>query len=331
MKRLLVYGYVSKEWSASLLCVASHATRLLTLDSEKLFVELPNLPQQHPPRTFLLSEYLPGADLLAATRGSVVIAKKNTQKIVIIDFNDGETSCSSSLSRSHNVPGGVSMLCGTHDWICALDINGERLYLFPAEIGSSLVSPFPPMISAPPGRKIVSVAVGARHLMVIDQQGNLLCMGSNAYGQLGLGDEEDQEEEEAAEENEANRVSVLRPVTLPERVVSAGAGAWHTIVATSDGRVYVWGSNSSGQLGLGAEHPGKRRAKRIKSTLPPSVVQVCAGTRHSAALTADGNLYAWGFCGADQVQWTPLLMRDKIPRSDLFGAGGWYTWIGWED
>ncbi|MER5349216.1 hypothetical protein ABT093_02630 [Kitasatospora sp. NPDC002551] len=68
----------------------------------------------------------------------------------------------------------------------------------------------------------------------------------------------------------------------------ATAGERHSLVAGSDGGVYVFGANGAGQLGDGTLAAG-RSPKRI--TLPGGVT---AGNSHSAAIGADGVVYTWG-------------------------------------
>ena len=76
------------------------------------------------------------------------------------------------------------------------------------------------------------------------------------------------------------------------RVVGAAAGWDITVVVTHDGRVLTWGSNAFSQLGRPDE---PREATRVGVVpLPDEVVQVAAGLRHCAALTAGGQLWTWG-------------------------------------
>ena len=81
----------------------------------------------------------------------------------------------------------------------------------------------------------------------------------------------------------------------------------HTVALTSDGQIYAWGRNESGQLGDGTN---------TASTLPVAVrtvgtpfadkkaVQVVAGGwegAHSLALGTDGTVYSWGRSLNDQL------------------------------
>lgn len=72
----------------------------------------------------------------------------------------------------------------------------------------------------------------------------------------------------------------------------------------SNGVVYVWGTDTKGQLGCAnianmkfsdMDDDFKRSYPRILIGLKDYIVkEVCCGTEHSLAVTHDGNVYAWG-------------------------------------
>ena len=81
---------------------------------------------------------------------------------------------------------------------------------------------------------------------------------------------------------------------------TVAAGAGHTLVInTTDGTVWAWGANGSGQLGVGATDASRPTPQRVGSLT--GVVAVAAGAGHSLALTRDGTLWAWGGNAFGQV------------------------------
>ncbi|RKO96080.1 RCC1/BLIP-II, partial [Caulochytrium protostelioides] len=64
------------------------------------------------------------------------------------------------------------------------------------------------------------------------------------------------------------------------------------------GDVFVLGSGEAGQLGLGPDVHERERPAKLKwfeeDGRDIAVVSICAGGMHSAALTADGEIYTWG-------------------------------------
>ena len=105
--------------------------------------------------------------------------------------------------------------------------------------------------------------------------------GRGEDGQLGLGDASDQEE--------PTYVDSLRGVGV--RQIACGSG--HTVVLTTEGHVYTWGRGDDGRLGHG-ENMWKYVPRIIQSLVGPVLVQVTCGSYHTAAVTAQGDLYTWG-------------------------------------
>src|SRR5580704_2063734 len=84
---------------------------------------------------------------------------------------------------------------------------------------------------------IVSIACGAHHSLVLTKDG-LYSFGYNYFGQLGLGNNTDQ--------NIPHKITQFNSDTI----VSIACGEYHSFVLTKDG-LYSFGNNNHGQLGLG--------------------------------------------------------------------------------
>ena len=94
--------------------------------------------------------------------------------------------------------------------------------------------------------------------------------GGNACGQLGLGHEN----------------GVLRPIQLAQMsgrpIRDVQCGRCHVTALTMDGEVFAWGSNASGQLGLGTTKPHSVPQKI--SSLRINIIRIACGSSHSCAL-----------------------------------------------
>ncbi len=76
---------------------------------------------------------------------------------------------------------------------------------------------------------------------------------------------------------------------LKIRSQTVSLGGNHSAAITEDGSLYLWGSNSSGQLGNGTKEDSSIPIKVMEN-----VTSVSLGYSHSAAITEDGSLYLWG-------------------------------------
>src|SRR5438309_437303 len=84
-----------------------------------------------------------------------------------------------------------------------------------------------------------AISAGDRHTLALREDGRVLAWGSDRYGQLGLG--------RAIIAASPTRVSGgLATRAGPN---SLAGGDSHFIALQSDGTVWTWGSNRSGQLG----------------------------------------------------------------------------------
>lgn len=68
-----------------------------------------------------------------------------------------------------------------------------------------------------------------------------------------------------------------------------------------DGRVYSWGQNIHGQLGLGKGEPFKVQPQHVPALDGIPLAQVAAGGAHSFALSLSGVAYGWGRNNAHQL------------------------------
>uniref|UniRef100_A0A8C1KXD5 X-linked retinitis pigmentosa GTPase regulator n=1 Tax=Cyprinus carpio TaxID=7962 RepID=A0A8C1KXD5_CYPCA len=130
------------------------------------------------------------------------------------------------------------------------------------------------------GERAQFVACGTDHTLVNTSQGEIFAAGGNSDGQLGLG-----------HCNDSISFQRLHPFCdyTPIKLLSAGG---HTSAAlTEDGRLFLWGDNSVGQLGLGNDSHALL-PKELK--LGQTIQWVSCGYRHSALVTDNGDVFTFG-------------------------------------
>ena len=128
--------------------------------------------------------------------------------------------------------------------------------------------------------KIMYVACGNDHTMVVTKSNETYGWGYNGYGQLGLGD----------------RKNRKFPHKLPiGNVKSVSCGSFFTIILTEDG-CYGCGKNNVGQLGLG-NTKDQNSLQKINISNP---ILISSGKHYTVVLTTDG-IYSWGLNGEGQL------------------------------
>ncbi|MCK4261195.1 MAG: hypothetical protein KAX49_19630 [Halanaerobiales bacterium] len=69
------------------------------------------------------------------------------------------------------------------------------------------------------------------------------------------------------------------------------AGTFHTIALKSDGTVWTWGYNWSGQLGDGTI---SHKTTPVQVSNLSDITAIAAGDSHTIALKSDGTVWTWG-------------------------------------
>jgi len=115
----------------------------------------------------------------------------------------------------------------------------------------------------------------------VRQLGKLYSFGSGDYGRLGHGDH--------VSHKTATQVDVLRDKDIKK----FACGPRHSLALADSGKVYSWGYGGEGQLGHG-DFEMKTMPAQIKALDGEHVIELACGEKHSAVLTANGDVFTWG-------------------------------------
>lgn len=186
-------------------------------------------------------------------------------------------------------------LSGTHTLVLARDTDGAKVWAWGLGANGQLgdgqkrSSKHPLPVAGLP-RTIVAVAAGGIHSLALDADGTVWGWGGNTSGQLGDGTNTPEQ---------LRPVRVARPKDLAPgaRFIAIAAGNYHSLALASDGSVYAWGLNESGQAAGFDKHCGV--PTRVWRT--QDITAIRAGGHHSLALHSSGYVYAWGRNNAGQV------------------------------
>ncbi|KAL5262692.1 hypothetical protein ACHWQZ_G008179 [Mnemiopsis leidyi] len=132
------------------------------------------------------------------------------------------------------------------------------------------------------GVKVIHVSCGARHTLALCEGAEVFSWGDNSFGQLGCNPD-------VKNCHTPTRVTVLDGVPITQ--ISAGAN--HNGALTVSGLLFMWGSNSFGQLGLG-DLMRRPTPRLVHLMLSHCIVSVCCGEHHTAVLTSKGAVFTWG-------------------------------------
>ena len=236
----------------------------------------------------------------------------DSQKPVLVDALDDIKVTDISVGSDHS---------------CALDSKG-RVYCWGSnsygQLGTGDLddSSFPIEIDLSGvlyGKKIFSLKSGDNYVCVLSESGSVYCWGHNNKGQLGNGTIEDS--------------SV--PVKIDDSGVLAGkvvesfdVFSGHVCVVDTEGSVYCWGSNSSGQLGNGTIENSSVPVKALVGDIDTvRTVTVSVGWMHTCSIDEFSNIYCWGLLkvgekdvyGKEDEEDDVALFPVEMDKGDAFG------------
>lgn len=207
--------------------------------------------------------------------------------------------------RFHEVSAGEFHTCGR---------AGTRVYCWGAghlgQLGDARVldSPVP---AGPVVEEARDVSAAVDHSCAVRRDGGVDCWGRNDRAQLGVGSDTGPLD---CGGTACNPEPTLRVET--DQSFHAVSGGWfHTCGLTRNGRVFCWGDNEWGQLGI--EGVGRLLTPLVPATIvdrvpPPGLLAralvvesrvrvLSAGTGHTCAVATGGSLFCWGYNAFGQL------------------------------
>lgn len=142
------------------------------------------------------------------------------------------------------------------------------------------------------GKSVVSMSVGARHILVLCSDGTLVAWGDNSLGQLGNN----------SLTSSSLPVAVATAGTALEgkTVVAVAAGTGHSVALCSDGTLADWGGGYDGNWHSQSKIPMAVDASGVLAG--KTVVTVLSGGRYVLVRCSDDTWAAWGFNTNGQLQ-----------------------------
>ena len=157
------------------------------------------------------------------------------------------------------------------------------------------------------GTNWAQVACGYDHTAAIKNDGSLWLCGYNRQGQLG-------------DNTRVDKSSPIQTVAGGNNWAQVACGNWFTAAIKTDGTLWTWGYNASGQLGDGTV---------VAKSSPIQTVaggnnwkSVACGTYSTAAIKNDGTLWLWGCNPYGQLGDNTVVYKSS-PIQTVAGGTNW--------
>lgn len=166
-----------------------------------------------------------------------------------------------------------------------------------------------------PNEKITKASFGNSMAIVLTESGKVFSMGSNSFGKLGDGTE----------------IDSTTPVDITssfggEKVIKTSHSNATSLAVTESGKVYSWGRNTDGLLGLGSTDNNYYVSvpSQITSLSGVNIVDVVADYYSSYVISDTGKVYSWGDnvsgqlgIGSDSKRYSPQLVTANIGSEEV--------------
>jgi len=129
-------------------------------------------------------------------------------------------------------------------------------------------------------RRILQVAFGLEHCLVIDDKKMVWSWGQGASGQLGHG-------------NTKNLPSPVQVINL-EDVKTIAAGEDHSAAVLTCGDLFTWGSAECGKLGYGSSMTRGTQQLPRAVKLDDRLKYISCGSQHTAVVNSQGKMFTFG-------------------------------------
>ena len=200
----------------------------------------------------------------------------------------------------------IDIACGEHH--TAIITDEKQILMFGSNEANQLgiglqtkrkiqYSSLPVVVKCPV--KFIAISCGTNHSVGISENRMAYSWGWGEHGRLGHGDEERRVQPEL----------IKHLSEIGSDISNVSCGAAHTCVVTDSGKLFSFGWNTYGQLGVTIQ-PVNNNNSCIQTVLLPSevfagqnksVTSISCGFAHTAAVLASGELFSWGFNGEGQL------------------------------
>jgi alpha-tubulin suppressor-like RCC1 family protein len=212
-----------------------------------------------------------------------------------IDLGSGRTATAIEAGKHHTcaILDNASIKCWGSNSSGQLGLgNTNNLGDASGEMGDNL-----PTVDLGTGITAKSITTGDSHTCAILDNSSIKCWGSNASGQLGLGDTSTRGDGSGEMGDNLPTVDLGSGRTAK----SIATGDSHTCAILDNSAIKCWGLNTTGQLGLGDTNNRGDGSSAMGDTLPEvelgsgrTAKAIAAGDSHTCAILDNSAIKCWG-------------------------------------
>ena len=148
------------------------------------------------------------------------------------------------------------------------------------------------------------VSCGQYGMSAIKKDGTLWSWGWNVLGEIG-------------DNTSTARSSPVQTIAFGTNWITVNCGSSVTAAIKTDGTLWCWGGNASGQLG---DNTTTDRSSPVQTvTFGTNWKLVSSGNGHVGAIKTDGTLWLWGFGGSGRLGDNTTTSRSSPVQTVIFG------------
>jgi uncharacterized repeat protein (TIGR02543 family) len=142
--------------------------------------------------------------------------------------------------------------------------------------------------------KVVSLDSGSGHTLALTSIGRVLAIGRNMSGQLG---------DATISDRWTFAPVIFTDLLSEEKIVKIEAAGANSYAFTSLSRVFGWGSNTTGMVGIDSdlEYIAIPTLIPFNLEISETIFEIRASDSHVLALTSEGRVFGWGGNASDQL------------------------------
>jgi RCC1 and BTB domain-containing protein len=159
------------------------------------------------------------------------------------------------------------------------------------------------------------------NVLIVTKDDETYAFGTNAFNQLGFG-----------HNRVVNEIQIVEQL-CDQQIIDFANGLYHCIARNSSGKVYCWGYNELGYLGIGSQDGSYHKPILNQYLNNEFVIDISCGAYHSLVLTNCGEVYAWGYNECGQIgngcndnQLIPIKVKGfNNERVVMISCGYWHS------